>query len=62
MTGVQTCALPIYPNDVEMLNFTGLSIAMGNGVPEAKAVADYVTDDIDKDGWANGIKHFKLID
>lgn len=50
------------PNDVEMLNFTGLSIAMGNGVPEAKAVADYVTDDIDKDGWANGIKHFGLID
>jgi hydroxymethylpyrimidine pyrophosphatase-like HAD family hydrolase len=49
------------PNDVEMLNFTGISVAMGNGVAEAKAVADYVTDDIDEDGWANAMKHFGLI-
>jgi hydroxymethylpyrimidine pyrophosphatase-like HAD family hydrolase len=35
---------------------------MGNGIPEVKAIADYVTDDIDKDGWAKAIKHFGLID
>lgn len=49
-------------NDVEMLSFAGISIAMGNARPEAKAVADYVTDDIDNDGWAKAIKHYKLID
>lgn len=50
------------PNDVDMLLFTGTSIAMGNGVPQAKAVADYVTDDIDEDGWAKAMRHYGLID
>jgi Cof subfamily protein (haloacid dehalogenase superfamily) len=49
-------------NDIDMLLFTGLSVAMGNAIPEVKAIADYVTDDIDKDGWSNAMKHFKLID
>ncbi len=49
-------------NDVEMLSFAGISVAMGNGKSEAKAVADFVTDDIDNDGWAKAIKHYKLID
>ncbi len=49
-------------NDVEMLSFAGISVAMGNARSEAKAVADYVTDDVDEDGWANAIKHFGLID
>jgi hydroxymethylpyrimidine pyrophosphatase-like HAD family hydrolase len=35
---------------------------MGNAVPQVKAVADYVTDDIDEDGWANAMKHYGLID
>ena len=48
-------------NDIEMLLFTGTSIAMGNARPETKAVADYVTDDIDNDGWAKAMQHFKLI-
>jgi len=49
-------------NDVEMLSIAGISVAMGNAKSEAKAISDYVTDDIDKDGWANAIKHFGLID
>jgi hypothetical protein len=49
-------------NDVEMLQFSGISIAMGNARPEVKAVADYVSDDIDEDGWANAIKHYGIID
>jgi Cof subfamily protein (haloacid dehalogenase superfamily) len=48
-------------NDIEMLLFTGVSVAMGNGLPDVKAVADYVTDDIDKDGWANAMRHYGLI-
>jgi Cof subfamily protein (haloacid dehalogenase superfamily) len=49
-------------NDLEMLLFTGQSVAMGNAIPEVKAIADYVTDDIDSDGWAKAIKHYGLID
>ncbi|MFA7508111.1 MAG: Cof-type HAD-IIB family hydrolase [Bacilli bacterium] len=49
-------------NDVDMLLFTGTSVAMGNSVPQVKAVADFVTDDIDDDGWAKAMKHFNLID
>jgi Cof subfamily protein (haloacid dehalogenase superfamily) len=50
------------PNDVEMLQFTGTSVAMGNGVNEVKAVADFITDDIDDDGWAKAMLKYGLID
>lgn len=49
-------------NDMEMTLFVGTSVAMGNAVGDLKAVADYVTDDIDEDGWANACRHFGLID
>lgn len=49
-------------NDLEMMQFTGISVAMGNGIDEIKKIADYVTDDIDEDGWAKAMKHFGLID
>ena len=49
------------PNDIEMLQFTGTSVAMGNAVRQLKAVADYVTDDIDANGWANAMRHYGLI-
>lgn len=49
-------------NDIEMLHFTGTSVAMGNGHPEAKEAADFVTADIDDDGWAKACRHFGLID
>jgi hydroxymethylpyrimidine pyrophosphatase-like HAD family hydrolase len=43
------------------LLFTGTSVAMGNGLPEVKAIADYVTTDIDEDGWRNAMVHYGLI-
>jgi Cof subfamily protein (haloacid dehalogenase superfamily) len=49
-------------NDVEMLSYTGYSIAMGGGNEDAKKAADFVSDDIDDDGWAKGVRHFGLID
>ncbi len=49
------------PNDIEMLQFTGTSVAMGNAIRQVKAIADYVTDDIDEDGWANAMRHYGLI-
>ena len=48
-------------NDIEMMQFAGASIAMGNAREETKKAADFVTADIDDDGWAKGIAHFGLI-
>ena len=39
-------------NDVEMLEFAGLGVAMANGSPEALAVADRITASNDEDGIA----------
>ena len=35
-------------NDVEMLDMAGISYAMEEAVPEAKACADYITDSVEK--------------
>jgi Cof subfamily protein (haloacid dehalogenase superfamily) len=49
-------------NDVEMLEFAGIGVAMGNGSEAAKAAADYVTDSVDDNGIAHALQHFRLID
>lgn len=48
-------------NDVEMLRYAGIGVAMGNACPEAKAAADYVTDPVTEDGLAHALAHFGLI-
>lgn len=48
-------------NDVDMLRFAGISVAMGNATDEPKAAADYVTDSVDDAGIANALKHFDII-
>jgi hypothetical protein len=40
-------------NDATMLAYVGTGVAMGNATDEAKAAADYVTDDVDHDGIYN---------
>lgn len=47
-------------NDVDMLKFAGIGIAMGNGTEIAKKSADYVTTDLYKDGIWNALSHFEL--
>ena len=49
-------------NDVEMLSYTGIGVAVGRAHEDAKKVADYVTDDIDNDGWAKAFRHYGMID
>ncbi len=48
-------------NDKDMLQFVNIGVAMGNGRDETKAVADYVTSDVDDDGIVNALKHFKIL-
>ncbi|MFR6452635.1 MAG: HAD hydrolase family protein [Streptococcus sp.] len=38
------------PNDMEIFDYVGLKIAMGNATPELKEKADYVTGTVEEDG------------
>lgn len=44
-------------NDIGMLKMAGLSVCMGNGKAEAKAIADYVSPHIDEDGLLNAVEY-----
>ena len=55
-----TVAMGDSENDLPMLEYADISIAMGNGVKEVKEKADYVTDKIDNDGLYKAFKHLKL--
>ncbi len=48
-------------NDATMLDFCQIGVAMGNGTAEAKAAADYITDNCENDGIAKALRHFDLI-
>lgn len=48
-------------NDLGMLAAVETAVAMGNAMPEIKAVADYVTDDVAHDGTVTAMRHFGLI-
>ena len=48
-------------NDVDMLDYAGIGIAMGNGGDDAKAAANHVTTNLDQDGVYNALKHFEVI-
>ncbi|BCS80497.1 Cof-type HAD-IIB family hydrolase [Anaerocellum diazotrophicum] len=47
-------------NDLEMIEFAGLGIAMENAIEELKEIADYVTNSYDDDGVARAIEKFVL--
>lgn len=48
-------------NDVRMLRWAGIGVAMGNGGKEAKAAADYVTSPVGEDGIKNALLHFGVL-
>ena len=47
-------------NDLPMIEFAGLGVAMGNAFPEVKAVADVITADNNHDGVAEAIERYAL--
>ena len=47
-------------NDVSMIEYAGLGIAMGNASDKVKQKADYITDSNDNEGVANAINKFIL--
>jgi hydroxymethylpyrimidine pyrophosphatase-like HAD family hydrolase len=48
-------------NDITMLAYAGIGVAMGNASDEVKAHSDYVTDSCENDGIYKAFKHFDLI-
>lgn len=58
----QTMAFGDGGNDIEMLKYAHIGVAMGNAGENVKAIADYVTSAVDEDGVANALKHFEVID
>ena len=49
-------------NDLGMLASVETAVAMGNAMPEVRAVADYVTDDVAHDGTVTAMRHVGLIE
>lgn len=47
--------------DIPMLECCEIGVAMGNGGTEIKEIADYITDDVEKDGLWKAFKKFELI-
>lgn len=47
--------------DIEMLDYCEIGVAMGNGGPEIKAMADMITDDVDEDGLYHAFQKLNLI-
>lgn len=48
-------------NDIEMLEYCGIGVAMGNAADSVKSHADYVTTDVDNEGIRQGLLHFGII-
>ena len=58
----ETMAFGDAANDMDMLQFCHIGVAMGNGSDKIKAVADHVTDDVDSDGIRNALCYFGIIE
>jgi Cof subfamily protein (haloacid dehalogenase superfamily) len=56
-----TIAIGDSGNDLEMINYAGYSVAMGNATEPIKAAADFITTDVDKDGIYNAFLKLGLI-
>ena len=56
-----TIALGDSLNDKDMLEHASIGIAMGNGQQLLKDIADFVTKNINEDGFEYALKTYKII-
>ena len=56
----QTLAIGDAGNDIEMIAWAGLGVAMGNAHEDVKAVADFIAPSVEEDGAAVAIETFCL--
>jgi len=59
---VNVMAIGDNENDMPMIEFAGIGVAMGNGIKPLKDIADYITTSNDDDGVARTIEKFILGD
>ncbi|WP_427051040.1 Cof-type HAD-IIB family hydrolase [Paenibacillus sp. TC-CSREp1] len=57
----ETIAFGDGENDIDLLTYAGVGVAMGNGGERIKQSADYVTLKASDDGITHALKHFRLI-
>ncbi|MBR4138816.1 MAG: Cof-type HAD-IIB family hydrolase [Lachnospiraceae bacterium] len=57
----ETMAFGDGDNDVDMLKFVQIGVAMGNAQEQTKEAADYVTGTTEEGGITKALKHFELI-
>ena len=48
-------------NDIDMIEYAHIGVAMGNAQESVKKVSDYVTSDIDENGIKNAIQFFNIL-
>jgi hypothetical protein len=48
-------------NDLEMIEYVGMGIAMGNGAQELKEIANFVTKHVDDNGIEFALKHLNIL-
>lgn len=48
-------------NDIEMLSYAGIGVAMGNASDEVKAAADFVTASVDEDGIYRAVSELNIL-
>lgn len=48
-------------NDIPMLRYAGIGIAMGNASDEVKQAADHITASVDEEGVTEALRHFGII-
>ncbi|MCR5089827.1 MAG: Cof-type HAD-IIB family hydrolase [Oscillospiraceae bacterium] len=58
----ETMAFGDGENDIEMLRFAGIGVAMGNAGKTVRDAADYITDDIDEDGVWRALLRYGVLD
>lgn len=57
----EICAFGDAENDIDMLEYAGIGVAMGNAPEKVKAAADFVTKDVDSDGIPKALSHFQIL-
>ncbi len=57
----ETMAFGDGENDIDMLEFVEVAVAMGNATNTVKKACDYVTNDVDHNGIYNALKKYEVI-
>jgi hydroxymethylpyrimidine pyrophosphatase-like HAD family hydrolase len=60
ITAEETICIGDNENDLSMIEYAGMGVAMGNATDVLKSVANYVTDTNDNDGVAKAIEKLAL--